>query len=122
MSKLAKAIKYSIHNNQVALKELDLKYTDVSKNVVEIPWSRVYEVSIGVKLEAKGHVDTAVRPNFNPFEETLINVKRALIEEAFGEFRPLIQQLHVAIAYEHDLKKAQQLLTELDYKMFQEGL
>jgi hypothetical protein len=53
--------------------------------------------------------------------EALRNMKRAMIEEIFGEFRPIILELRASV-YDNDLTRMRTLLAELENQMFTDGL
>ena len=46
------------------------------------------------------------------------SIKRAMIEQVFGEFRPLIIELHSAV-YDNDKPRLVQLLNKLESQMFE---
>jgi hypothetical protein len=54
-------------------------------------------------------------------QEVFTSIKRAMIEEIFGEFRPIIIELQSAI-YDKNLDRMRRLTAELEHKMFIEGL
>lgn len=46
------------------------------------------------------------------------SIKRAMIEQVFGEFRPLIIELHSAV-YDNDKSRVAELLNKLESEMFE---
>lgn len=121
MSKLAKAIDYEVSSHQY-YKQLPFKfkYTDVNFSVsddMSTIGSRIREYKIGVTLETK-----AFCSDYDPNRDVIIKaVKRAMIEEVFGEFRPMIYNLQAAL-YDRDTNEAEKIVQELDRVMFHEGL
>jgi len=120
MSKLAKAIDYEISRESYYRQPpIKLTYTDVNFTVSEImtlPY-KVKEYKIGVTLGAKALLDEV-----NPARhDAIVKIKRAMIEEVFGEFRPMIYNLHTAL-YDRDTDQAVKILNELEHVMFYEGL
>lgn len=120
MSKLAKAIDYEVgRESYYRQPPLKLTYTDVNFTVSEImtlPY-KVKEYKIGVTLGAKALLDEV-----NPARhDAIVKIKRAMIEEVFGEFRPMIYNLHTAL-YDRDTEQAVKILNELEHVMFYEGL
>jgi hypothetical protein len=120
MSKLAKAIDYKIgRESYYRQTPLKLTYTGVNFTVSEITTvpPKVREYKIGVTLEAKALLDEV-----NPVRhDAIVKIKRAMIEEVFGEFRPMIYNLHTAL-YDRDTEQAVKILNELEHVMFSEGL
>jgi hypothetical protein len=126
MSKLAKAIDYQATRNLSAIQNFGYKYTDVSIYAEENVANFAREYKIEVKLSTvkwfdktalidTGENEPAIR------QEIYSTIKRAMIEEVFGEFRPLIIELQSAI-YDKNLDRMRQLTAELEHKMFVEGL
>ena len=120
MSKLAKAITATFTGDVVAKRNLGLKYTDIDMALSvdrEIP-ARIYRVE--ARLGVRRIVNTS-----NSIDSDLINehtlkaIKQAIIEEVFGEFRPLINDTRLAI-YQDDRHKACQLIDDLYEQMYHE--
>jgi len=55
------------------------------------------------------------------FGPALSDLKRAMIEEVFGEFRPIILEMRAAI-YDRDDARMRKLLAELENQMFVDGV
>lgn len=124
MSKLAKAIDYQRTGNVAALSSLGYNYTDISFHTQKVDFAHEYKVE--AKLSArKWYDETAlISSNENPSvirQEVYASIKRAMIEEIFGEFRPIIIELQSAI-YDRNLDRMRRLAAELEHKMFHEGL
>jgi len=124
MSQLAKSI--------VAF-ETGRKLTDVApmstfnseQSVKEFPDKIAREYRLEVRLVASTLVDEAVVDNFNTepdiFKDAIRVARRKIIEDVFGEFRPLIFQISEEI-HNRDWGKAAHLTGKLYHKMFEEGL
>jgi hypothetical protein len=124
MSRLAMAIDYQKTGNISALSKLAYNYTDISFSQHKSGYA--YEFKIEVKLSTKKWLDesTLISTNENDpaiRQEVYSSIKRAMIEEIFGEFRPIIIELQSAI-YDKNLDRMQQLTAELEHKMFFEGV
>lgn len=121
MSKLAKAIDYEV-GNRYFYKQLPFKfkYTDVKFSVsddMSTIGAKYREYKIGVTLETKAYCNDS-----DPNKDGIVKaVKRAMIEEVFGEFRPMIYNLHAAL-HDKDTIEAEKIVQELDRIMFHEGL
>jgi hypothetical protein len=124
MSKLAKAIDYQRTGNVSALQNFGYNYTDISFHTQKTDFA--YEYKVEVKLSARKWFDETalISSNENASairQEVYTPIKRAMIEEIFGEFRPIIVELQSAI-YDKNLDRMRHLAAELEYKMFHEGL
>ena len=53
-------------------------------------------------------------------EETFNDIRAALLEQVFGEFRPLILEMRSAL-YDEDRHRIRTLLAELEHQMFHEN-
>jgi hypothetical protein len=122
MSKLAKALDATLTGNAKALQS-DMNHVSTFFRTKEINFDpgRVVEFALGTKLEIKAWV------NENDFRTDLSNnvkhdLRRAIIEDVFGEFRPLIIEMRAAIYYDRDMNKLRDLLIKLEDQMFTEGL
>jgi hypothetical protein len=124
MSKLAKAIVYQRTGNTSALQNFGYNYTDISFHAQKVDF--VHEYKIEVKLSTRKWFDETalISSNENASairQEVYTSIKRAMIEEIFGEFRPIIIELQSAI-YDKNLDRMRRLTAELEHKMFIEGL
>lgn len=124
MSKLAKAIEYQRTGNVSALQNFGYNYTDISFHTQKQDF--VHEYEIQVKLSARKWFDESVLISSNEHasairQEVYTSIKRAMIEEIFGEFRPIIIELQSAI-FDKNLDRMRRLTAELEHKMFIEGL
>lgn len=123
MSKLSQAIDYQFTGNKSYLEKPKNNYIDVSTTVVDIGYPNIgREFKIGVKLQATKWVDDThlIRSNENEpaiVSDVLHDLKRAMIEEVFGEFRPIIIEMRSAL-YDRDNTRVRTLLAEMEQKMF----
>ena len=62
-------------------------------------------------------VDTSGVSNFDISKYVLNDVKRAIIEEVFGEFRAHFRAMEMAL-WEHDIDKARAALKAFETQMF----
>ena len=125
MSKLAKAIEAKTYFNNARASTLPTpKYFEVSKEVNEISreYAKDIQVRIGVKFETQVWISEVRLLKSNaPIDAALVSSKRAMIEEVFGEFRPLLNDINIA-TYEGDMYKVRDLVAKLEHQMFIEGL
>ena len=128
MSKLAAAISHTITGEKRILEERKLNYLDVTVGVTKNPvsYNVATEVKIGVKLETKAWIsdlglEKTIGPNIDPIHEALYDIKRVMVEEVFGEFRPIILEMRAAL-YDSDKYRLRRLLAELENQMFVDGI
>lgn len=118
MSKLAKAIDAKVTYTNV-VSSAPLKYTDVQLDTTEFllpQYGRGAECRIGVTIQKY-----AVIPEGVVVLDAIKDIKRAIIEEVFGEFRPLIYGLRTAL-YDDNKTDLRKLLGELEDAMFHDGV
>jgi hypothetical protein len=128
MSKLAYAINYKATGDVMDLNCLGYQYTDVSVRASQphslLGFGREYTVSVKMST-TKWFDDSALIASSENEDaiksEILSSIKRAMIEEIFGEFRPIIYELQSAI-YDKNQNRMRQLTAELERKMFVEGI
>lgn len=127
MSKLSQAIDYEFTGNKSYLEKPKNNYLDVSTAVQDIGYPNIgREFKIGVKLQAIKWVDDTnlIQSKENEpaiVSEVLKDLKRAMIEEVFGEFRWMIIEMRSAL-YDKDNNRVRTLLAEMEHKMFHEGI
>ena len=127
MSKLSDAIDYEFTGNKSYLVRPKNNYLNVSTTVQDIGYPSIgREFKIGVKLQATKWVgDTClIQSNENEpaiVSDVLKDLKRAMIEEVFGEFRWMIIEMRSAL-YDKDNSRVRTLLAEMEHKMFNEGI
>lgn len=111
MSKLAKAIQ-ALQTGEVRAKK-DFKFTEIQHRNQLSPQYLYREY----KIEAKFGVNVYVEEE--TISDALKDAKLAIIEEIFGEFRPILTEMRVAL-YNTDLTRARNLLSQLEMQMFTE--
>lgn len=126
MSKLSQAIDYQFTGNKSYLEKPKNNYLDVSTSVQDIGYPNIgREFKIGVKLQATKWVDDTQiitsNENLTIASDVLKDLKRAMIEEVYGEFRWMIVEMRSAL-YDRDNSRARTLLAEMEHKMFHEGI
>jgi hypothetical protein len=123
MSKLAKAIDATLSGNKRASDIPNFRYTDVKFEIA--PTSYQYgidrEVRLGVRVQSNAWISEHDWDNPDTRTHSIMALKRAMIEEVFGEFRPMLIELHAAM-YDKDLVRARTLVAELENQMFADGL
>ena len=123
MSKLAAAISCTLNGEKRAADNLKLKYTDVNVKTSRIPTAIGIDLGIlvSVKLEKKAWIADHQFHSEEQVREVMVDIKRAMIEEVFGEFRPIILEMRAAL-YDEDKTRLRQLLAELENQMFVDGV
>lgn len=127
MSKLSQAIDYQFTGNKSYLEKPKNNYLDVSIAVQDIGYPNIgREFKIGVKLQATKWVDDTKLIHSKENEPAIVSdvlndLKQAMIEEVFGEFRPLIIEMRSAL-YDKDNTRVRTLLVEMEQKMFHDGI
>ena len=123
MSKLSQAIDYQFTGNKSYLEKPKNNYLDVSTAVQDIGYPNIgREFKIGVKLQTTKWVDDTHLIHSKENEPAIVSdvlndLKQAMIEEVFGEFRPLIIEMRSAL-YDKDNTRVRTLLAEMEHKMF----
>lgn len=119
MSKLAKMIEARFTGNQ-AYAEQKISGWDfvvatrpVNSSVVLPETIREYVFTL------ECWVKKYVSENEDEKEVAFKHIKRAMIEQVFGEFRPLIIEMHSAL-YDNDRTRVSELLNKLEDTMFNE--
>jgi hypothetical protein len=79
------------------------------------------QVKVFAKFEYTGWVDYDVqngsRVDAEKLADFMHNVKRSVIEDVFGEFRPLLIEMRTAI-YDDDMTRLRTLLAQIENQMF----
>lgn len=112
MSKLSKAIDVVLQGRAAPLK--DFNFTEVTTK-----WSPIDVTHKKYEIYAKLGASVILSADEDQISNAVEAVRRAVIEEIFGEFRAPISELRVAL-YQADLSKARDLLAKLELKMFHE--
>ena len=122
MSKLSKAINASIVKSLKNVPETGIenfKYGDVSVSKIadnENFCSNTYRIA--VKFQTELTVLERKYLNTELDREAFEDCKRAIIEDVFGEFRPLIHEMRMAIHESHKVK-LYKLLKKIEESMFE---
>lgn len=123
MSKLSQAIDYQFTGNKSYLEKPKNNYLDVSTAVQDIGYPNIgREFKIGVKLQTTKWVDDTKLIHSKENEPAIVSdvlndLKQAMIEEVFGEFRWMIIEMRSAL-YDKDNTRVRTLLAEMEHKMF----
>lgn len=125
MSKLSLAIDYKATGNITALNKLNYNYIDISINShTKQDFMREYEILVKIYAKKWFDEDSLIisKENENAIkQEVYTSIKKAIVEEIFGEFRPIIYEMQSAI-YDKDTTRLRLLTSELEHKMFYEGI
>ena len=118
MSKLSKMIEARFNGNQVYV---DNKLPGWDFSVVNRPVNSSVILPETVReylFTLECWVIKYVPEDQDAKEVAFKNIKRAMIEQVFGEFRPLIIELHSAV-YSNDRHRVVELLNKLESEMFE---
>jgi hypothetical protein len=77
------------------------------------------QVKVFAKFEYIGWIDYDLSGKLDKekLEDFMHNIKRSVIEDVFGEFRPLIVEMRTAI-YDDDMVRLKTLLAHIENQMF----
>lgn len=116
MSKLAKTLVEHMTGVRV---QNTIPCMSVDYNSIEVPINmELIQYSLSVKFEKTFTVSRGSRGELG---EAIKDMRRAIIEEVFGEFRMgIIEAKHAA--YNRDYEKVLDALHKLDREMFSEGI
>lgn len=128
MSKISNLIDYTFTGEYGIQRKQKYNYLDAKLNVSNNgdPYNGITrQFKLGVKLEKVAWVDDNQLIKTNENEPAIINdvlkdLKRAMIEEIFGEFRPMIIEMRAAL-YDRDDSRLRTLLAEMECSMFYDG-
>lgn len=125
MSRLAKAIDATLTGNIKAGQRPKFNYTDIRFDINPNPTPTLYandkEVGLTVKLQTRAWIHEHEWENIDARSSAIRDLKRAMIEEMFGEFRPIILELRASM-YDRDDVRTRSLLAELENQMFADGI
>jgi hypothetical protein len=97
----------------------------VQDSISDVSGSTAYEYQLEARFRASTLVNKAIAEQSNTksnvFTDAIRAARRKIIEDAFGEFRPLIYQINEAI-HARDWNEANQLTSKLYQQMFEEGV
>lgn len=114
MSKLAKVIDAKLPYRKIA--SMDFKHMDVRTDVSSVPPM----LGLEIRISAMVMKHAIVPPDVDP-EDAIKDIKRAVIEDVFGEFRPLIYDMRAAL-YDDNKTDLRKLLGELEDALFHDGV
>ena len=123
MSKLASMIKATQTGAVRASDTPSFRYADAEIHVQTV---QGYDTEKQVRLNVKFSKDVFLSDHMakDPdgiWDAALSAQRRAMIEEIFGEFRPILIEAQSAV-YEKDFNRVRALLIELENQMFVDGL
>lgn len=121
MSKLAKLLEATYTGNVRAGQELQMDYTKTNFEYDSLPnfHNMDYEIRANVSFGSRGWISQSdyIKDRKLSSHYVVKNIKRGVIEEVFGEFRPHLYKLRTAI-YNRDFDIARELIEKLEYDMF----
>lgn len=127
MSKLSQMIDYTFTGDVAIDRRPKLNYLSATLNTYK-DGAALYGTRRHFKLSAKLETsawldeDCIIHSVENPtaIQQNVLNdLKRSMVEEVFGEFRPLIIEMRAAI-YDKDDTRIRNLLAEFEQRMFVE--
>lgn len=122
MSKLAKLIDATITGDKKL--KLETKYitTELQSSKVTRDFGVAQAIKVGVKFEQVIYIDEyELTVNSDAINYALKNIKRAMVEEIFGEFRTLLLEA-TAATYDSDMIRLRNVLAKLEQEMFYDGI
>lgn len=121
MSKLAAMITATQTGNARASRDAKYLSVDMHSQAVQ-GYHTEYQVRLSVTLTKDAFISEDMKTSYTDlWRETLYHLRRSMIEEVFGEFRPIIIEARTAV-YEKDFDRLRMLLAELENQMFVDGL
>ena len=123
MSKLAKLIDYTITGDRKA-NSVNMLYTKAELQTGDVTreFGVARAVKIGVTFNQVVYIDEyELHKNNNAVTDAMKIIKRAMVEEIFGEFRPLILDA-AAATYDADLIRLRNVMAKLEQEMFYDGI
>lgn len=123
MSKLSEAIDDTLTGQHRAGKH-NLRYTDIKFQIDSSPSIYHYvdkQVRLAVQFRKDAWISETDWANTDIRSSIIRDVKRAMIEEVFGEFRPIILELRASL-YDGDDNRTRSLLAQLENQMFCDGV
>jgi hypothetical protein len=120
MSKLSQQFTESILDKTKANRQKPIiKNFDSDVVMGEDPTRFAKQVKVFAKFEYIGWIDYDLSGKLDKekLEDFMHNIKRSVIEDVFGEFRPLIIEMRTAI-YDDDMVRLKTLLAQMENQMF----
>lgn len=123
MSKLATKIDDVLTGQHRTSRLPAVRYTDIkfTSGITHNQYGFDKEVMLDFRLRTNAWVNEQEWNNTEVRSTIIRDLKRSLIEEVFGEFRPLIIELRSSL-YDGDTVRTRALLAELENQMFTDGL
>ena len=124
MSKLAELIAIKLAGRSVYYSQNPLltDFTTVTSTTMQEPVNHVTNYTVGVNLGCRISVtDAQIMANDRVLEYAKDDAVRAIIESVFGEFRPLLSQLRIALR-RNETDIALDILNMLEHEMFEPQL
>jgi len=121
MSKLAKAIKITQLNQYRPVSELNTNYLSTEFLTESLSIEELIRLQVTLKTDKWLNKSLTNQADIDLRYEIIKDIKRAMIEEIFGEFRPYLIELRSSL-YDKDLSRARTLLAQMEEQMFVEGL
>jgi hypothetical protein len=126
MSKIAELITAKITGDVKAVRTLNMNLTEVRKDTTEVQSSMRRGYRIECRIGSVVYVDDGFPGDSQEAKEREImyaieTVKRGIIEEIFGEFKPILREMAMA-TYDEDTRRLRSLLSQLEQKMFYDGI
>lgn len=120
MSKFAQAITAKLTGDVKACK---MRYVTIEQQQLPTePFALRNGVEIAAVFRQKAYIDDSPsRPKGECIVEALKDVRRAMVEEVFGEFRPYLIEMRAAL-HDGDESRLRRLLIDLEHKMFVEDV
>lgn len=121
MSKLAKAIEAHQSGDKRAVPP---KYTSISHDSARVAHNDMIvqtKYRLETKLGATVWIDDNIKGSMDKVQWALEDVRRGIVEEVFGEFRGILNDMRIA-NHQSDSDRMRTLISELEYKMFVEGI
>lgn len=120
MSKLAKAVEaYQNGDKKTSFKYTSFKHDSARMSNSDLIAQTKYRLE--VNLGATVWIDDNVKGSIDKVQWALEDVRKGIVEEVFGEFRGILNDMRIA-NHQSDSDRMRTLISELEYKMFVEGI
>lgn len=96
-----------------------MNYLEVRSSIEQLPFDEKYVVEARIRMDATMTQDL-LRDAPWMRQRVIEQMKQAIVEELFGEFRPHLHNLRFAI-YKNDQREALDILNKLMEQMYNEG-
>lgn len=112
MSKLSKAIR-ALQTGEVRVKKDNFKFTEIKH------WNQLSPDYLYREYRIEAKFGVSVYAKEETLSDAVKDAKFAINEEIFGEFRPILTEIRIAL-YDVDFTRAKKLLSQLENQMFTE--